>query len=161
MKRNKKIFISRCPKLASNTHDSHTIRNWYYKFHGHAKQYCIYVHNYFDFYKLSGNPKGFTCGGDIDSASMTSLAYLNVNSTNGIPHPCSSSRHLLFPWNKQKLHHPVSVPTLDIQLLRAISKLWYPNSSFDTESLPSNLLKFTIDVIRSSATTTSKEQALG
>ena len=52
------------------------------------------------------------------------------------------------------------VPTLDIQSLRAISKLCHPNSSFDADSLPSDLLKFTIHPIRSSATT-SEEQALG
>ena len=52
------------------------------------------------------------------------------------------------------------VPMLDVQSLRAISKLCHPNLSFDTESLPSDILKFTIDAIRSSATT-SEEQALG
>ena len=54
----------------------------------------------------------------------------------------------------------MSVPTLDIQLLRAISKLRYPGSSFNTKYLPSDLLKFTIDTIRLSATT-SEEDALG
>ena len=54
----------------------------------------------------------------------------------------------------------MSVPTLDLHSLRAISKLRHPNSSFDTESLPSDLIEFTIDAIRSSATT-SEEQALG
>ena len=53
----------------------------------------------------------------------------------------------------------ILVPTLDVQSLRAISKLCHPNLSFDTELLPSDLLKFTIDAIRSSATT-SEEQAL-
>ena len=52
------------------------------------------------------------------------------------------------------------VPTLDVQSLRATSKLHHPNLSFDTKSLPSKLLEFTIDAIRSSATT-SEEQALG
>ena len=61
------MFISRSPKPASKVHDSQTIRDWYYKFHGHAKQYGIYVHNYFDFRKLSGDPKGFTCGDDTDN----------------------------------------------------------------------------------------------
>ena len=41
--------------------------SWYYRFHGHAKQYGIYVHSYFDFWKLSGDPKGFTCGDYTDS----------------------------------------------------------------------------------------------
>ena len=61
-----KMFISRSPKPASKVHDAITIRDWYYKFHGHAQQYGIYVHNYFDFRKLSGDPKGFTCGEDTD-----------------------------------------------------------------------------------------------
>ena len=59
-----KTFISRCPKPASKTHDPSTIRDWYYKFHSHAKSFGIYVHNYFDFRQLSGDPKGFTCGDD-------------------------------------------------------------------------------------------------
>ena len=63
-----KMFISRSPKPASKSHNSHTIQDWYYKFHVHAKQYGIYVHNYFDFWKLSGDPKGFTCSDDTDSA---------------------------------------------------------------------------------------------
>ena len=62
-----KTFISRCPKPASKVHDHHCLRDWYYKFHNHAKQYGIYVHNYFDFRKLSGDPKGFTCGTDSNS----------------------------------------------------------------------------------------------
>ena len=62
-----KMFISRSPKPESKTHDSHTIWDWYYKFHVHATQYGIYIHNYFDFWKLSRDPKGFTCGDNTDS----------------------------------------------------------------------------------------------
>ena len=54
----------------------------------------------------------------------------------------------------------VSVPTLDLHSLRAIAQLRHPNTSFDTDTLPSDLLEFTVDAIRSSATT-SEEQALG
>ena len=61
------MFISRSPKPTSKIHKSQSIRDWYYKFHGHAKQYGIYGHNYFDFQKLSGDPKGFTCGDDTDN----------------------------------------------------------------------------------------------
>ena len=57
-----KTFISRCPKPASKSHDPITIREWYCQFHAHAKAYGIYVHNYYDFRKLPGDPKGFTCG---------------------------------------------------------------------------------------------------
>ena len=39
----------------------------------------------------------------------------------------------------------ISVPTLDMHSLRAISKLRHPTSSFTPESLPSNLIKFTTD----------------
>ena len=61
-----KTFISRCPEPASKTHDASTIREWYYQFHAHAKAYGIYAHNYFDFRRLSGDPKGFTCGDGQD-----------------------------------------------------------------------------------------------
>ena len=54
----------------------------------------------------------------------------------------------------------VSVPTLDLHSLRAIAQLRHPNTPFDTDTLPSDLLEFTVDAIRSSATT-SEEQALG
>ena len=54
----------------------------------------------------------------------------------------------------------ISVPTLDIHSLRAISSLRHPDTRFDANNLPSDLLEFTIDAIRSSATT-SEEQALG
>ena len=53
----------------------------------------------------------------------------------------------------------MSVPTLDIQLLRKISKLSHPKSSFNTYSLQNDLLEFTIDAIQSSATA-SEEEAL-
>ena len=53
-----------------------------------------------------------------------------------------------------------SVPTLDMHSLRAIAQIRHPQSSFDTDNLPSELLEFTTDTIRSSATT-SEEQALG
>ena len=63
-----KMFISKSPKPPSKTHNSHTIQeDWYYKFHGHAKQYGIYIHNYFDFLKLSNDWKGFKCSDDSDS----------------------------------------------------------------------------------------------
>ena len=62
-----KMFISRSPKPSSKIHDPPTIRDWYYKFHAHAKQYGIYIHNYFDFRSLSGDPKGFTCGDDTNT----------------------------------------------------------------------------------------------
>ena len=42
----------------------------------------------------------------------------------------------------------ITVATLDIQLLRAISKLQHPESSFDTDSLPNELLEFMIDSIQ-------------
>ena len=64
-----KTFISRSPKPASKTHDASTIRDWYYQFHTHAKIYGIYLHNYFNFQKLSRDPKGFTCGTDTDTIS--------------------------------------------------------------------------------------------
>lgn len=59
-----KTFISRCPKPNSKMHNASSIREWYYQFHAHARTYGLYVHNYYDFRKLSGDPKGFTCGDD-------------------------------------------------------------------------------------------------
>ena len=59
-----KTFISRAPKPLSKTHSPATIRAWYMKFHAHAQAYGVYVHNYFDFRPLTGDPKGFTCGDD-------------------------------------------------------------------------------------------------
>lgn len=59
-----KTFISRAPKPLSKPHSPAILRGWYIKFHAHAKAYGIYVHNYFDFRPLTGDPKGFTCGDD-------------------------------------------------------------------------------------------------
>ena len=41
----------------------------------------------------------------------------------------------------------ISVPTLDMHFLCAISEIRHPASSFTPESLPSNLIKFNIDAI--------------
>ena len=53
----------------------------------------------------------------------------------------------------------ITIPTLDMQSLQAISQLWHPDSSFDPDSLPSELLEYTINAIRSSATTQKNKRS--
>ena len=84
--KNSKTFIARSPKIDSNTPNA--LRRWYMQYYRHAKSFGIYVHNYFEFRKLTNDSKGFTCGDDTNTTTFDLPLLLDsqLESWNSIIH---------------------------------------------------------------------------